>query len=401
MSFAYHCMDNHYNVRVLEKSTRPGGCLHTARLTPSTDPDTTDNNVSGAKQQLTDNFWLELGAHSCYNSYRGLIALIEGLYLKDQIIPRQRVPFRLLRDGKLNSIFKELNLLELLISIPRIAFKKKEGQTVESYYSALLGTRNYQRVMRYFLAAVPSQIADNFPATILFKKKKRRKDIIKSFTMAGGLQTIIDAITSHDRIEICPDSEASSIKKTDNIFEVHLKNGTVHRASQLVIATPPTAANSLLKNLSPTLSEKIGTIKTATTESVGVAIPHQKLILERLAGIIPVDDIFFSAVSRDTVPDSRMRGFTFHFKPGHSQESKIARITKVLDTKEQNLSILDTKTVEMPSPELGHTKIISEIDELTRKAGLYLVGNYFDGLSIEDCVQRSVKEFYRLRSNTQ
>jgi len=74
LSFAYRCAVEGAGVFVLEASPRLGGCLHSHRF------------ESG--------FWLELGAHTCYNSYGGLIQMIEACGLREQLIPRARVPFR-------------------------------------------------------------------------------------------------------------------------------------------------------------------------------------------------------------------------------------------------------------------------------------------------------------------
>ena len=49
-------------------------------------------------------------------------------------------------------------------------------------------------------------------------------------------------------------------------------------------------------------------------ELVGVAVAKEKLTLPLVAGIIPLDDDFYSAVSRDTVLHPSLRGFSFHFK---------------------------------------------------------------------------------------
>ena len=54
----------------------------------------------------------------------------------------------------------------------------------------MVGKRNYSRVLAPFLSAVPSQNVDCFPvsgAGSLFKKRARRKDVVKSFTLDGGL----------------------------------------------------------------------------------------------------------------------------------------------------------------------------------------------------------------------
>ena len=50
----------------------------------------------------------------------------------------------------------------------------------------------------------------------------------------------------------------------------------------------------------------------------------------------------------------------------------------------------------LPSPGLGHEDIVQAIDKGVAGSGVYLTGNFFGGLAIEDCVLRSVSEATRL-----
>ena len=48
-------------------------------------------------------------------------------------------------------------------------------------------------------------------------------------------------------------------------------------------------------------------------------------------------------------------------------------------------------------PVLGHQEIVDDIDRLAADLPLFITGNYFAGLAIEDCVSRSFDEFGRLQ----
>ncbi len=54
------------------------------------------------------------------------------------------------------------------------------------------------------------------------------------------------------------------------------------------------------------------------------------------------------------------------------------------------------RRVLLPSPRLGHHEIVREITAALVGQRLALTGNYFDGLAIEDCVQRSFGEWARV-----
>ena len=57
MSLAYYCANDGLKVLVIEKSKSLGGSFTT---------------------EHSEDFWLEMGAHTMYNSYGKLIGIIEG-----------------------------------------------------------------------------------------------------------------------------------------------------------------------------------------------------------------------------------------------------------------------------------------------------------------------------------
>jgi len=377
LSFAHRCAEAGLDVAVFEKTARLGGCIHSERL-PS-------------------GYWFEMGAHTCYNSYGGLLQIIEKCGLKDRLTARAKVPFRLLKDDQLHSIVREINLWEALRSAPHIFTANKQGQTVQSYYSRLIGSENYRRALSPMLAAVPSQNADAFPASMLFKKRPRRKDVMRSFTLAGGLQTVIDAVADQSRISAETGIAVSSIAQENTTFAVTTSDGRRFAAARLAIAVPPPRAAELLAEALPDLAARLAQIQTVTVRSVGVVVAGEKLTLPPVAGIVPVRDLFYSAVTRDTVPDDHYRAFAFHFRPDTPAETRIERITAVLGVERRHFEAIVERCTELPSPVLGHQQIVDDIDRLAADLPLFITGNYFAGLAIEDCVSRSFDEFDRLQ----
>jgi protoporphyrinogen oxidase len=241
---------------------------------------------------------------------------------------------------------------------------------------------------------VPSQPADDFPAEMLFKKRKRRKDIMKKFTLKDGLQTVADAVISAKNIEVLTSSEVAAVGTGNSVFQVSVAGRGEFVADNLGLAVPPSVASALLGNVLPDAADRLAQIKIAQVESLGVVVRKEAVNLPTFAGLIPVDDIFFSVVSRDTVSDPTYRGFTFHFGQGLDHATKMRRVAEVLGTdtfeaSSDNLAVL-------PSPLLGHEKIVGDVDRLIRDKRVFITGNFFSGLAIEDCVARSSAEFSRL-----
>ncbi len=386
LAFAFHAAAAGRSVVVVEGAPRLGGCLDTRRL------------ESG--------FWFEMGAHTCYNSYRGLLELAEGSGIADRILPRgeARKRFALLRHGTVDvmgplSVLRRFDAGELLRSAPRGLLARKDGLTTYGYYSGLVGRGNYARVLGPFLAAVPSQSADAFPAAgpgSLFKKRPRRTDVARSFTFRSGLSDLVEALAARPGVSALTGVVAREVRRRGGGFEVALADGRALQAPLAALAVPPSMAAALTRADLPELSARLARFKMAAVETVGVALPREAVRLPEMAFLVPADDLFWSAVSRDPVPDPRLRGFAFHCRLGHTREAKLERIAEVLGCAQRDFLHVAERTTMLPSPVLGHGEMVAELDRLLAGGKLAVTGNYFEGLAIEDCVARSRAEWRRV-----
>ena len=172
LSLAHYCASCGLTTLVLEKSNRVGGALHTLTI----------------NENSKNEFWIELGAHTLYNSYTNVIALLLEYGLHQSIIKRAKPPYTVLYKENMQSIFKHLHYIELALSIQRLLYTKKADHTIESYLSKILGAKNYKNLMSHFINAMWSQESKEFPAELLFKKRTRRKDFLRSFSLEKGMQ---------------------------------------------------------------------------------------------------------------------------------------------------------------------------------------------------------------------
>ena len=381
LSFASYAAGAGLSTLVIERSSRVGGCFHSHRF-----------------EGKAEGFWLELGAHTCYNSYGGLLGLMEQYGLMGSILAREKVSFKMLVNNEIRSITSQLSFPELFTSAWRLFSLKKEGESVESYYGRIVGRDNYKRVFAPAFNAVISQRANDFPADMLFNKRPRRKDVLKSFTLQGGLSSVTDRISAIPGVTLVTGAEVTRITKGSGHFLVELADGRDFVGEHLALATPPPEASRLAAVIDPDLSQVLARIKVENIESVGIAVAKDKLNIPPLAGIIPADDDFYSAVSRDTVPHPTLRGFSFHFKSGRLPlEGKLQRIAQVLRVKPEDLEQAVERNSCLPSPVLGHGRVTDEIDSCIATHKLFVTGNYFAGMAVEDCIVRSRKEFARFK----
>ena len=382
LSMAHYATSAGWNARVLEGERQPGGCLCSHRF-----------------EGALDGFWLELGAHSAFNSYGNLLAILERADVLNRLQRRVKVGFRLFTDGAVRSIPSQLSVGELLLAPFRLAGLKKAGRSVAEYYGRIVGLRNYAAVFEPAFNAVICQPAGDYPADSLFNARPRRKDVPRGFTLPGGLQTIADMLARQPDIHVEFGQTAREIGRAGGDFRVRTDQGE-YTARALCLATPVAVAAELLRAEFLELAAALARIQTAPVESVGVALPADRVSLPPVAGLIGRNEAFYSVVSRDTAPDPAHRGFTFHFRPGVlDEEGKLNRIAQVLNVPRAAFSSenVATRLNQLPVLRVGHGEWMSAVERTLAGSRLALTGNYFTGVAIEDCVTRSRVEFERLR----
>jgi len=379
LAMAFEAQQADMDVLVLEKENRSGGCFHSEIVPHESDP-----------------FWLEMGTHTCFNSYGRLLKILRQLNLIDRMQEREKLRYRMLVNDKLVPIPSRLHFFELLTHVWRLLSLKKEGKSIADYYTALLGPKNYADVFRHAFGAVLCQPADNTPADMLFRKRPRDKSVKRSYTFADGLGRVITEL--EQRLDVRTGQDIRAIHQHEGGYAIETK-GSVYQCDKLVCATPAPAASRLLKQVHSDIAEQLAWVNEVEIETLAIVVSKQALLLEPVAGVIAADGDFYSAVSRDFVAHPNSRGFTFHFKPGLlSDEQKISRICSVLGVQQSDLLYIFNKTNRLPAPETGHHQLIEDMDALLAGKPLALVGNYFNGVAVEDCLERVEKEFSRLPS---
>ncbi|MDP2432823.1 MAG: FAD-dependent oxidoreductase [Pseudomonadota bacterium] len=367
------------SVRVLEASDRLGGCIQSWRT--------------------EGDFWLELGAHTAYNSYAPLLEALDERGRLEDLLPREKVGYRFVTaDGRLQSPMARLNFFEAALFLPFGLFRAKAGRSVAQWFSGLLGQGNYRRLLAPAFAAVLSQRADDFPAEWLFRKKPRMKSAPRKYTFTGGLQGLLEALAEGAPFSVKTGAPARTITREGTGFHVEAGDESL-TCSQLVLAVPVDVAARLLADLYPEVARRLAGIPVVASEAMGVVLPAGKTALPPLAGLIGDDDSFWSVVTRDPVPHNTLRGYTFHFRPGVLDHAgKLARIAQVLGAQTSDFLHVAETANRLPAPGVEHAVLAGEVLALLEREPLALVGNYLNGLSIGDCAERAVIESERLLS---
>lgn len=205
-----------------------------------------------------------------------------------------------------------------------------------------------------------------------------------------------DTLARQPGIEVAAGRTAVSLEASGSAWMVVTDDGERHEAAVVAVATPPSASSAVLGGAAPELAAQVSRVRDTVVETLAFAVRASKVKIPVSMFLVPRQDVFHSAVTRDSVPDPEWRSFAFHFKPGPSQDERVARVTRLLGLGKTDLEDLVEKRTVLPSPALGHERIVGEIDRLSAGRRLCVLGNWFAGLSIEDCVDRSRSEWARV-----
>ena len=380
LGFAHLARKHAISTLVLEARNKIGGCINSHRF----------NTENGS-------YWAELGAHTCYNSYGNLLQMLEDTGQLATLQAKEKLSYQIYTGEGLSSIFSQLVKSELIGVLPRLWSSKKAGRSVRDYYGSVIGAKNFSKVLGPALDAVVCQSSGDFPAESLFIKKPRRKEVMRSFTGPEGIQSFVDGIADQPGMEIRKDSPVREVERSEDGYVIYPVDGEPLHATSLVVATAPDIAAGLLRHAFPELAEMLAEIKMVDIESESVLFSKNKLKLPPVAGIIGREEAFYSAVSRDLVPDSGYRAFTFHFRPALlGRQEKIDCICKVLGVQETDILGHASMVNRLPALRQGHGQWVERLQQGLSGHDLGLTGNWFSGVSIEDSLVRTADEFQRL-----
>lgn len=376
LSFANQVATKGKKVLLLESNDRIGGRLHT-------------------HYHKESDFWVEMGAHTFYASYTNLIHLIESNQMGDDIVAREKVGMKVFTDDH-EKIFSKINKLELLTSGPKLFFSKRDNKTVKEYFGNIVGKKNYDKVFSRLFSAVIVQNADDFSAEFYLKKRKTKsKCHPKSFIFKEGMQHFIEGLAKQENITVCTNEEVNAIGQSDQ-FTVKTKSGKTFTAKDIALAVAPDLAGKLVEEIDSELSQVMQgyACKQITTKTV--ILSKEKIKFDPVSFIIPLQGECLAMVTRDVKTHENYRGFAFHFEENSkSAEEQKTFMAELLKVQEEDLGEIIEAKHQLPVLNLAHKERMPKVKELSQKKGIYLVGNYFNGLSIEDCAERAIQEAER------
>ncbi len=370
--FAHYCAVNGYKVKLYEKH-RPGGCLDS--------------------KSIDRNYFFELGGHTLTYKYKTLLEMLAYYDATAQLIKIPDLKFETYRNGRFQSLFKNMGFGSLFWSLPKAMGSSKTGKTIRTYYSSILGKKNYARLFHYLFRAILCQDPDEFPAELLFKKRKANKQYPRKFALKKGVQQLVDIVLQNPNIQSYHETPVTRISGEQGKYELWFGNQLLTVASAVCFACPSATAAKLLHTLHPETAQKLATLSTAKIDTLLVHVKDKECIADRHKSILCLDQSFYAAIYHHVEGE---KYWVFHFDGNkHTTIEKVRIIARIFGTDAHNIQPISERQSELPRLTLAGYKVVREVEKQLTNPGIYLATNYMEGLAIEDCCVRAKKEALR------
>ncbi|MDR0454674.1 MAG: FAD-dependent oxidoreductase [Deferribacteraceae bacterium] len=382
ITFAHFAAKSGKSVIILEKQPFPGGAIHTSAPYSGSD------------------FFVELGAHTIYSSYGTLLEMIEDTGIKGNIIPHLKPGYLMYEKGGIVSLFSCVSFAGLAATLFRFPFYKKTGLTVKDYYTKVFGVKNYENLIHPMTSAVICQDSANVAADLLLKSRKKDKSYPRAFSLSGGLQPFLEKVASGNGISLHTSVSVSSIEQNDGKYIIRTGGGE-YLSDSIALAADAFASAGLIDcwrdapDRIKKLAERLKELPVKKSVAFGLSAPADSFKIQPFGYIIAKDSPFRAVVSRDVIKDELYRGATFHFKPESDPSVYSGTVHDILKINREQP--INTETIEFTLPELRvtHAEWRREVESLSDVKNFYLLGNFFGGLSLEDCAIRAKHEAKR------
>lgn len=431
LSTAYFLTRRGIDVRIIEKSERAGGTI---------------------ESQMVDGFLVDYGPNSGLETTPLLGDLFDGVGVRTdlQYASSKAKNRYIVKNGELHALptgprdffktplFSTRAKLRLLGEPFVRRGDPKHDESIADFVRRRLGPEFLDYAINPFVSGVYAGSPDRLSVRSSFPKlyeleqrhgslikgavqgmrerRKRRKRGEKSraaapmFSFAGGMQTLIDALSMTLGNRIHMGTRPLCIEQKEDGFAVHVRSASgdwMLSCDALVLAIPAYAYKEFDFTMEFSIGERLGAVTYPPVSVVffGYRSNPSKIPLDGFGFLVPerekrgiLGTIWSSTLFPDRAPDGGVSLTTF---VGGSRQPETGRLAEgaLVDRVRSDLRTLlgigaapDVVAVRrwgkaIPQYNLGHVELIREIEALeVRHPGLFVSGNFRGGVSIGDCV---------------
>ncbi len=255
----------------------------------------------------------------------------------------------------------------------------------------------------------------------LMKERKKSVSAAPKGTLtsyAGGMSEITDALYNALEGHVRLSKEVSSVECTPSGYGLCLSDGSVTEADAVVLAAPAYRAAEMLSELDPDSAKAFGSIPYPPlsvvalgfkAEDIGIDVDAFGFLVPFREGRKILGMLYDSSVFPNRAPEGRvlLRAMVggarapevAGLEEGALIETVLTELRSITGLRAEPVfakSFLHKKAI--PQYNVGHSKVLDALAETEfRHKGLYITGNAFRGVSLNDCVASGLALAGRMR----
>jgi protoporphyrinogen/coproporphyrinogen III oxidase len=226
----------------------------------------------------------------------------------------------------------------------------------------------------------------------------------------GGTQKLTDALNAALSSNIRQGVKVVRLTKLEQGYAIVLNDGETFQADAVVLATPAFVSAKLLEPISPEASQLLSSIPYADVAVLGLGynridVPNELkgfgFLTARGQEIRALGVLWSSAIFPDQAPEGHVM---MRVICGGTLDPEFVKLSKeeMLESVRRDLRITMGITAKpvlleqviwkqgIPQYKVGHAQKVQNImDSLKQHEGLYLTGNAFYGVGVNDCVREA------------
>jgi oxygen-dependent protoporphyrinogen oxidase len=400
LATAYYLLQKRPDIEllVLEAEKRPGGKVWTER---------------------TEGFICEAGVNGFLDNKQGTISLARLLGLE---------PLRSSDSARKRAVYINGTLKWIPDTPPKIF--------LSSFLSRRVGREFFEKLLDPMVTGIyagdPSKLSIKSCFPKVYELEKRYGGLIKGFiklqkerkrqggkveagpggvlhSFKNGMFTIIEILKDRLGERVKMDSPVTGIERIGNLYKIYCTGGATYETPYIVIATPAHNSSQILRELNPSLSALLKDIPYPPLSVVALGFRKEDIKAD-------TDYFGFLVAGKEK---GRILGCLFDSSifPGRAPEGHILLRCMIGGARAPELAMLDDKELiklaleeldritgikgspvykrifrydkAIPQYVLGHSRRLEDIEkELSRTKGLYLTGNAYYGVAMNDCIQQ-------------
>lgn len=314
---------------------------------------------------------------------------------------------------------------------------KEDDESLESFALRRVGREFYEKLLDPMASGIyagdPSKMSIKSCFGKVFDIERKYGSLIKGFIAIGkqakrsgekvsagpsgvlhsfsaGMYSLIESLKNHLGDRIVTGKGVRAVQKKADTFEIFFNDSTTYETNVLIFATPAYNTSEAIRDMDTTISGILKTIPYPPVTVVGIGLEKNKIKAntDAFGFLIPAKEnrkilgtLFDSSIFSNRAPDGKVLLRTF-VGGARSPELALLDDEELINTVMSELKGILKISAEpdfikifrwnkaIPQYLVGHHEKLRVLDnELLRHKGLYLTGNAYRGVSVNDCIANS------------